>query len=491
MKSLPSRTTVDRGGESAPGFTATDTLNRPLPVFERCMGDLRERVLAIWRRTVSLSWPIAVQQTLTTLMRTVDIVVTGLFSPAAVAAIGLADLYAQIPLRMGIGLGTGAIALSSQDTGRGAGAARDQAITQALVIGFAIGLPLVAVGVTVAPALISILGAERGVVQLGQRYLTIVFAAAPMRIVGLVGARSLQGTGDTRTPMVVNGTANAINILATVGLGLGVGPLPELRIVGVGLATALSRTVEAVAITAAISNDRTGLSLVRPRDLTITRQLVSVSLPNFAEGMSTSVANFPFNALLLTFGTEVNAAYHIGRRVYQQLTGPLYRSYSTAASIVVGQTLGEGEPAAARFSGFAIAALSILTLGIAGATLFVGAGPIARIFTGDAATLGYAITFTRVFGVSMVFFGIFFPFAGSLRGAGDTRTPLYARFTGTFGFMLGFAYLTGVTLGYGLPGVYVGIVLSYAWWALVVAAGFLWGGWADRAAELMAERADA
>jgi len=73
----------------------------------------------------------------------------------------------------------------------------------------------------------------------------------------------------------------------------------------------------------------------------------------------------------------------------------------------------------------------------------------------------------------MPFFGLFFPLSGSLRGAGDTRTPFYARLTGTTLFLLGFSYLAGVTLGYGLLGVYAGIVLSYAWWALVVGLGFL------------------
>jgi putative MATE family efflux protein len=455
------------------------------------MADLRERGFAIWRRTVSLSWPIAIQQTLNTLMRTVDVIVTGLFSPAAVAAVGLADLYAQIPLRVGLGLGTGAIALSSQDTGRGDEATRNRAITQAFLMGFLIGLPLIAVGLTVAPRLIEILGAEREVVRMGGLYLAIVFAAAPMRIVGLVGARSLQGTGDTRTPMLVNGTANVINIGSTVGLGLGVGMLPHLGIVGVGVATAVSRTFEALAMAAAIWSHRTDLAFARPRSLTITRQLAVVSVPTFAEGMSTSLANFPFNALLLTFGTEVNAAYHIGRRVYQQLAGPLYRSYSVAASVVVGQTLGEGNPEAARFSGLAITALGLLTLGIAGGVLFFGAEPIARVFTSDAETLDYAIDFTRVFGVSMLSFGVFSPIAGSLRGAGDTRTPFYARLSGTLGFTLGFAYLFGIVLDYGLWGVYAGLVLTYAWWALVVAAGFHWGDWADKAAEMMAERAEA
>ncbi len=453
------------------------------------MAPLKERTLTFWRQTVSLSWPIAVQQAFTTLMRTVDIIVTGIFSPAAVAAVGLADLYAQIPLRSGLALGAGAIALSSQDTGRGAAATRDRAITQAITIGFLCGLPLVAVGLEFSEDLIGILGAEPSVVQMGGAYLTIVFAASPVRIVGLIAARSLQGTGDTRTPMLINGTANVLNILGTVGLGLGVGPLPRLEIVGVGLATAISRTFEAVVMIAAIESARTDLSLAWPRDIVVTRQLVAVSAPSFAEGMSSTVANFPFNALLLIFGTEVNAAYHIGRRIYQQLTGPLYRSYSTAASIIVGQTLGEGNPSEARFKGLAITGFSVLTMGIAGILLLAGAEPIVRVFTDDPPTLEYAITFTRVFAVSMLFFGLFFPLAGSLRGAGDTWTPFYARFLGTFGFMLGFSYVTGVTLGWGLSGVYVGMVLCYVSWAAIAGTGYLWGDWADTAADMMAKRA--
>ena len=455
------------------------------------MPDSRARLFALWRRTGSLSWPIAIEQTFNTLMRTTDVIVTGFFSPAAVAAVGLADLYAQIPLRFGLGFGAGAIALSSQDTGRGAAASRDEAITQAVLIGFLMGVPLILAGILFGHLAIETLGASPEVVRMGGDYLTVVFAAAPARVVGLVGSRALQGTGDTRTPMYVNVTSNAINIAGSVGLGLGLGPLPRLGILGVGIATAVGRTFGAAAILLAIRSDRTPASFARPKSLTTTRQLVAVSIPNIAEGMSTSVANFPFNALLLGFGTEVTAAFHIGRRIYQQITGPLYRSYSTAASIIVGQTLGEGDTEGARFSGLAIAALGVLTLGVAGAALFFGAVPLAHVFTNDASTVEYAADFTRVFGLSMLFFGIFFPFAGSLRGAGDTRTPFYARLTGTFGFMLGFSYLVGVVLDYGLAGVYAGIVLSYVWWALVVTRGFLWGDWADRAAAMMAERSAA
>lgn len=453
------------------------------------MPSLSDRIPSIWRRTFTLGWPIAIEQTLNTLMRTVDIIVTGLFSPAAVAAIGLADLYAQIPLRAGLGLGTGAIALSSQDTGRDASHTRDRAITQALILGGLCGIPLVIIGLLFGYTLIALLGAETEVVRLGGLYLTILFVASPMRIMGLIGARSLQGAGDTRTPMFVNVSTNALNILLTVGLGLGIWIAPSLGIVGVGIATAISRTFEALAMIGAIASARTSPSLARPRGLTITRQLIAVSIPNFAEGMSSSLANFPFNALLLLFGTEATAAYHISRRIYQQFAGPLYRSFGTVASIIVGQTLGSGRPGEARRSAGSILALSVLSLGCAGVVLFVGAEQLAAIFTQDPTTIGYAIAFTRAFAVSLLFMGVFFPVAGALRGAGDTRTPFYARFTGAFVFMLGVSYLLGITFGYGLLGVYIGIVLSYISWAIVAGAGFLWGGWAETAAALMDERA--
>jgi Na+-driven multidrug efflux pump len=211
------------------------------------------------------------EQVLRTLMRTTDVIVTGLFSPAAVAAVGLADLYARLPLRIGLGLGGGAIALSSQDTGSGATANRDEAITQAILIGAVSGIPFVAFGFLLGEFAIEVLGATSEVARMGGLYLAIIFATSPARHVGLIAARSLQGTGDTRTPMYVNVVSNLLNIAATV-------------------------------------------------------------------------AEFPFNALLLVFRTEVNAAYQIGRRMYQQVTGPLSRGYHVAASVVVGQASATASP---------------------------------------------------------------------------------------------------------------------------------------------------
>lgn len=436
------------------------------------------------------------EQTFRTLMRTTDILVTATISPAAVAAIGLSDLYARFPLWIGLGTGSGAIALASQDTGSGADANRDQAISIALLLGALLGLPFVAFGVLFGRSAIALLGAPPQVAALGGTYLAVIFATAPARHVALIAARSLQGTGDTLTPMYVNVVANFLNIVGSVILGLGLFGTETFElfgagvtgVVGVGIATALANVVTAVTLLAALRTDWTDARLVRPVDPVVAEQLAIVSVPSVAEGLASTLAEFPLNSILLGFGTEVNAAFHIGHRTYQQVTGPLSRGYNVAASVVVGQALGDGDPTRARFAGWATVALGLITVGVAGLLLVAAAEPFVRAFTDDPETARYAVNFARVYGLTAGVLVTFTVLQGALRGASETRTPFLARTSGLFVFMVGVTYLVGVVLGYGVDGAYAGIASAYVWMAGVVAWSFWRSDWAGRAASMMAER---
>ncbi|WP_290818396.1 MATE family efflux transporter [Halovivax sp.] len=449
---------------------------------------VRARTFAVWRRVLALSWPIMAEQTTRTLMRTVDIIVTGLFSPAAIAAIGLADLYARLPLRIGLGLGGGAIALSSQDTGSGATRTRDEAITQAIAIGALAGIPFVILGFLLSEYAIAVLGAESEVVRYGSIYLVIIMATAPARHVGLIAARALQGTGDTVTPMVVNVVANVGNVTGSVVLGLGWFGAPRLEIVGVGIATAVANVFTAVVLVAVIASPYRQGSLVRPTDWVIAKQLVAVSTPRVAEGMVATAIDFPFNSLLLLLGTEVNAAYQVGRRLYQQITSPLSRGFNVAASIVIGQSLGAGRPEQARFEGWAIAGLGLATVGVIGVALAIEAHQFVRIFTDDPETVEHAVTFAVAYGIGAPFLVAYIVIAGALQGAGETKIPFAARVSGLFLFYLCFSYVAAVHLGFGPLGIAIGIVCYFVWALLVVTAGYLYSDWAGKAARMMEER---
>ncbi len=444
----------------------------------------------MWRRVFALAWPVMAEQTLRTLMRTVDVVVTAAISPAAVVAVGLADLYARFPLRVGLGLGGGAISLSSQDTGRDATATRDEAITQAVLVGALAGVPFAAFGVGFGPAAIRLLGAAPDVVALSSTYLAVILLTAPARHVALIAARALQGTGDTRTPMYVNAVSNLGNVAGSVGLGLGYFGLPELGVVGVGAATAAANVFTAVALTLAIASTYTTAGFARPQSRTITKQLFAVSAPKIAEGAVSALAEFPFNALLLSFGTNVNAAFQIGRRVYQQVTGPLSRGYNVAANVVVGQALGEVDPETARFDGWAVAALGVLTVGAVGLLLSYFARPLVALLADEPETIRHGVWFARAYGLSAPFLAAFVGLSGALQGASETRVPFVARATGMLGFFVGFSWLAGRTLDYGPLAAYWGVALSNVWMAAVVTVGFHYGDWASRAGSMMAERAD-
>lgn len=449
------------------------------------------RIRRVWKQVFELAWPVMAGNTFRTAMRTTDIIVTALFSPAAVVAIGLADLYARFPLRIGLGLGGGAIALSSQDTGAGATGARDEAVTQAICIGAIAGVPFILVGLLLGESAIAAFGASDNVVQLGSTYLAIIFATAPARHIALIGARVLQGTGDTRTPMYINIVGNSLNLTGSAVLGLGLFGAPRLEIIGVGIATASANVLIATLLLVAISCSWTDASFARSRDWTIAKQLIQLSAPRVVEGLGAELAQFPFNALLLGFGEVVNAGFQIGRRVYQQVTGPLSRAYNVAASVLVGQSLGEGDAETASFDGWAVTALGVVTAGGIGIALVIFAEPIVTIFTTDDTTARFAVNFTRVYGLTAVALVAFSALSGALQGASETRIPFFARTSGMFVFFLGVSWLLGRTLNYGPVGAYVGVFLAYLWMALVTSWGFAVTRWADRATVMMAERGTA
>lgn len=429
-----------------------------------------------------------VEQVLRTLMRTTDIIVAGALSPATVAAVGLADLYARLQLRVGLGFGDGAIALASQDTGSGATANRAEAISQALLFGVLIGIPLSLFGLLFSEPAIAVLGAESAVVTQSAQYLMIIFLVSPANHVAYIAARAIQGTGDTRTPMYVNGLANGLNIVGTVGLAFGIGPLPQLAITGIALATAAADVFTAVSFSLLIYSSRTDFGVTWPTSRPVTRQLIRVSLPRLAEGLAELVAEFPFNAILLSFGTEVNAAYHIGRRMYQQIAAPLSRGYAVGAAVIVGQAIGRDEPERAYSNGLATAALGVLTVGGLSLVLFGGADWFVRLFSRDPATLAYAAAFARAYAIAAVFIAGAVTIGGSLRGGSETLTPFLSRTSGLFVWLLGIAYVFGLRLGYGVQAMYWAIVAYFAWRLLVVTAVYVRRNWLDRATGMMLDR---
>ncbi len=102
-----------------------------------------------------------------------------------------------------------------------------------------------------------------------------------------------------------------------------------------------------------------------------------------------------------------------------------------------------------------------------------------------------AADFARVYGLAAPFLVSLVVLGGALQGGSDTKTPFIARTSGMFLFMVGFSWVVGVRVEYGVVGVYAGTLLYYVWAVGVVGVGFYRGTWATRAVAMMEERGTA
>lgn len=432
-----------------------------------------------WSRVFDLAWPVIATGSVRTTMRTVDLLVVGLFvGPAAVAAVGIGDVVARIVLQIALGLGAGTIALVSQAHGAGRDGYADAVTTQTVVLALGIGLPVAVAGWAIAPAFFSVLGAAPAVATQGSLYLRVIILTASFRILSIMAGRALAGVEDTRTPMAVNVGATSTNIVLTVVLVVGVGPVPSYGVLGAAVGTAVGNVLAGLAFLAIFASGRFGVSLrrdavVRPA---IAREIFRIGMPQVLDRNVYAVGDIPLNAIILLFGTEANAAFQIGRRVQQYARMPNW-GFSTASSTLVGNHLGRGEPDDSERFGRGSVTLAVAVTGSLTAVLFVFARPVSSVFTTDPLTLDFSVAWVRALSVATVFQSVFAVLRGGLQGAGDTRWPLYATVVGIGGFTLGLSYVLGVALGVGILGVYLGVVLDYVVRSAVVYWRFASGRW--------------
>ena len=146
---------------------------------------------------------------------------------------------------------------------------------------------------------------------------------------------------------------------------------------------------------------------------------------------------------------------------------------SSAAAVRVGFALGRGDRRAAARAGWTALGLGAAVMSVAAVVLLTVPEWIARLFTPDVAVIATAATILRVAAFFQLFDGLQIVVTGSLRGAGDTRTPMVCHLIGYWviglplGAMLCFGRglgAAGLWIGLSAGLIAIGIVLTAFWW---------------------------
>lgn len=417
-----------------------------------------------------LAAPVMVTGAFRVLLRMTDFAFVGLaMGNVGIAALELGFQYYFIPFGLSLALTSGTISVVSRYTGANQHTKADSAVKQSLIISLLISLPITAVSWFFAPQLVGLLTDAPRTIELGSIYLQIVMIGIIPRFWGLIASRALAGTGDTRTPMHVRLISLPTNVLLNAVLIFGLGPAPRLGIAGAAVGTVIANLLSASIFFALLVSDRRSIHLrLRGRliDPPVMREIVRVAFPLSATRLSRTFSRFPFLFILGILGTETIAAYAIGRRVILMAMMPAW-GYSTAASTLVGQYIGRGEDDRAAAYGWQTTRIALATQLIVALGLILAARPIAHVFGTESVEL--TVAFIRVFGLGVAGFSISRTMRGGLRGAGDTRWPLYGAIIGAYILKLPIALLAlpaGFTIALGpiaiMPGLGLGYIAVFA-----------------------------
>lgn len=136
------------------------------------------------------------------------------------------------------------------------------------------------------------------------------------------------------------------------------------------------------------------------------------------------------------------------------------QGFAIAATTLVGQGLGAQNVKRARWSGNEAFRQAAIFMGLMGLAFVLVPGWFLRLLVSDPAVVAAGITPLRTVGIIQPLLGANFVFSGALRGAGDTRFPLWVKLFSPWLLRLPLAFLLVPYLG--LTGAWIAMSLDLA-----------------------------
>ncbi len=433
----------------------------------------------IGRAILLLSIPMVLEMVMESVFAVVDIFFVSKLGEHAVATVGITESLMTIIYSIGMGLAVGTTALVSRRIGEknkeGAAIVAFQAILTAMIISLLIAIP----GASFASRLLNMMGAEDRMVRDGFMYTAIMLGSNGIIMLLFIINAVFRSAGDAAISMRVLWLANLINIILDPLLILGIGPFPELGIMGAAIATATGRGLAVAYQFWLLFNGKGRVQLKVGHLFLQTRvlfSLIRLSLGGIGQSLIATTSWIGLVRIIAEFGSGVLAGYTLAIRIIVFVLLPSW-GLSNAAATLVGQNLGAEKPDRAQQSVRLTAFVNMIFMGLVSIVLITFPASFIRIFIQDPQIIEYGASCLRIIAYGFVFYGLGMVLIQALNGAGDTATPTAINFICFWMIEIPLAFLLALKLGLDQKGVYFAIISSESLMTLVAAGIFRRGRW--------------
>ena len=260
--------------------------------------------------------------------------------------------------------------------------------------------------------------------------------------------------------------------------------VPELGVKGIVIGTTIAHLCGAVLMTRLLFS-RTSRLHVSKSDFGFHRETIwrvlRIGGPAALGGLCTFIGHFSFLMVIARlspngFDGATFAAHVVGVRI-EALSYLPVEAFGIAAATLVGQSLGARQYQRAKAAGHEALRQCVWYAVLMTVLFFVFAPQIYALMHSDPAVAAAGVPAFRLMSGFQVPNAILIVYVNALRGAGDTRFPLYCSLIGNVIVRVSVGYFCGVYLQLGLLGAWMGMGADNILRSSLVSWRYLAGKW--------------
>lgn len=434
------------------------------------------------RALMRLAVPLAAANLGQVLLGAVDTAVVGRLGEIELGAAGLGNSVFFVVTVVGMGIMLGLDPLVAQAIGADEPAQARRMLWQGAWLAVVLGAPL-ALLVAGLGGLLERFGIAHVTAEPTRAYLFArLYGLVPFLV--FVACRSyLQAVSITRPVVISVVIANVVNLplswalvfgdagLARLGLpALGV---PALGVAGAAWASTACAALQMLVLVFAVR----GMRLPGAERLFLpSRKLMKKALVLGAPIGLTLVAEFGVFSLVNVLMGNIDARALAGHQVAITLASATFMvpvGIGAAASVRVGHAIGRGDVPGTRLAGVIGLSSGAAFMGVAALCFLLVPRQLAGIITDKPDVIAAAVPLLFVAAVFQLSDGAQAVAAGALRGAGDTRFPLFANLAGHYLIGLPVGVLLAFHFGLGARGLWWGLSAGLTGVALALTTRFM------------------
>lgn len=379
----------------------------------------------ILRLLVMFAIPLLLGNLFQQLYNTVDSIILGNFvGKEALAAVGSTTSLCNTLINFFNGVSIGAGVIISRHFGGKDNERLHSAVETSITVALVIGLASSLLSIPFVPLMLNLISTPADMIDQATTYLRIYFMGVIFLFTYNMGSSILRAVGDTQRPLrflIISSLFNILlDLLFVVEFSMG--------IAGAAVATVLSQAVSAVLVCRHLGKTKDVYQLTF-HDLHINwlvlKDILIVGLPVGIQQSLTAFSNTFIQAYINRFDSiPIVAGWSAHVKVDQFGILPA-QSIGQAATTFVSQNLGAGKLERAKQGTKTALVFGVGVLLVISVFLFVFNEELASLFNQDPEVVYYGALFISLMAPFRFVSGPNQVYAGSMRGAGDSRGPMF------------------------------------------------------------------